>query len=127
MIEVAAVVFRNSFGHVLTVRKESSTKFQLPGGKMEIRETPVQAAAREVAEEIGVDVRLPELSLLGTFDAPAANEPSETVRGQIFTYPRPVLARAAAEIAEIAWVDPTNPDRELAHLLRDEVFPALRP
>ena len=111
---------------VLTVRKESSTKFQLPGGKMEIRETPVQAAAREVAEEIGVDVRLPELSLLGTFDAPAANEPGETVRGQIFTYPRPVLARAAAEIAEIAWVDPTNPDRELAHLLRDKVFPALR-
>ena len=48
------------------------------------------------------------------------------MRGQIFTYPRPVLARAAAEIAEIAWVDPTNPDRELAHLLRDKVFPALR-
>lgn len=127
MIEVAAVVFRNSFGHVLTVRKESSTKFQLPGGKLESGETPVQAAAREVAEEIGVDVRLPELSLLGTFDAPAANEPGETVRGQIFTYPRPVLARAAAEIAEIAWVDPTNPDRELAHLLRDKVFPVLRP
>ena len=48
MIEVAAVVFRNSFGHVLTVRKESSTKFQLPGGKLEAGETPVQAAAREV-------------------------------------------------------------------------------
>ena len=88
MIEVAAVVFRNSFGHVLTVRKESSTKFQLPGGKLEA---------------------------------------GETVRGRIFTYPRPVLARAAAEIAEVAWVDPANPDRELAHLLRDEVFPALRP
>lgn len=109
------------------MRKESSTKFQLPGGKLESGETPVQAAAREVAEEIGVDVRLPELSLLGTFDAPAANEPGETVRGQIFSYPRPVLARAAAEIAEIAWVDPTNPDRELAHLLRDKVFPVLRP
>ena len=72
-----------------------------------------------------MEVRLPELSLLGTFDAPAANEPGETVRGHIFTYPRPVLARAAAEIAELAWVDPTNPKRELAHLLCDEVFPAL--
>ena len=40
MIEVAAVVFRNSFGHVLTVRKDSSTKFQLPGGKLEAGETP---------------------------------------------------------------------------------------
>ena len=73
MIEVAAVVFRNSFGHVLTVRKDSSTKFQLPGGKLEAGETPAQAAAREVAEEIGVEVRLPELSPLGTFDAPAAD------------------------------------------------------
>ena len=85
MIEVAAVVFRNSLGHVLTVRKESSTKFQLPGGKLEAGETPAQAAAREVAEEIGVEVRLPELSPLGTLDAPAANEPGETVRGRIFT------------------------------------------
>ena len=34
-------------------------------------------------------------------------------------------ADAAAEIAEAAWVAPTNPDRELAHLLHDEVFPAL--
>ena len=58
MIEVAAVVFRNSLGHVLTVRKESSTKFQLPGGKLEAGETPAQAAAREVAEEIGVELSL---------------------------------------------------------------------
>ena len=107
------------------MRKESSTKFQLPGGKLEAGETPLDAAAREVAEEIGVELRLPELTLLGTFDAPAANEPGETVRGHIFTYPRPVLARAAAEIAEVAWVNPTDPDRDLAHLLRDEVFPAL--
>ena len=32
---------------------------------------------------------------------------------------------AAAEIGDIAWVNPTAPDRELAHLLRDRVFPAL--
>lgn len=32
MIEVAAVVIRNPQGHVLTVRKKSSTKYQLPGG-----------------------------------------------------------------------------------------------
>ena len=70
-------------------------------------------------------IEVAELAPLGTFDAPAANEPGETVRGHIFTYPRPILAHAAAEISEAAWVDPTNPDRELAHLLRDEVFPAL--
>lgn len=125
MIEVAAIVFRNSFGHVLGVRKASSTKFQLPGGKLEEGESPVQAAAREAEEEIGVQVRLPELTELGTFTAPAANEPGQTVRGYIFTYPRPVIAHAAAEIAETAWIDPADPQCELADLLRNEVFPAL--
>lgn len=73
MIEVAAVVIRNPQGHVLTVRKKSSTKYQLPGGKPEAGEALVDAA----------------------------------------------------EIGDTAWVNPTAPDRELAHLLRDRVFPAL--
>lgn len=41
MIEVAAVVIRNPQGHVLTVRKKSSTKYQLPGGKPEAGEVVV--------------------------------------------------------------------------------------
>ena len=44
MIEVAAVVIRNPQGHVLTVRKKSSTKYQLPGGKPEAGEALVDAA-----------------------------------------------------------------------------------
>lgn len=110
MIEVAAIVFRNSFGHVLGVRKASSTKFQLPGGKLEEGESPVQAAAREAEEEIGVQVRLPELTELGTFTALAANEPGQTVCGHIFTYPRPVISHAAAEIAARAVKVPSSGD-----------------
>ena len=68
------------------------------------------------------------LNKLGTFDAPAANEPGEVVVGTIFTYTRTVTAdepHAAAEIGDTAWVNPAAPDRELAHLLRDRVFPTL--
>lgn len=113
MIEVAAVVIRNPQGHVLTVRKKSSTKYQLPGGKPEAGEALVDAES---------------LNKLGTFDAPAANEPGEVVVGTIFTYTRTVTAdepHAAAEIGDTAWVNPAAPDRELAHLLRDRVFPTL--
>ena len=46
MIEVAAVVIRNAAGQVLTVRKKSSTKYQLPGGKPEEGEALVDAALR---------------------------------------------------------------------------------
>ena len=128
MIEVAAVVIRNAAGQVLTVRKKSSTKYQLPGGKPEEGEALVDAALREVAEEVGLHLDAESLNELGTFDAPAANEPGEVVVGTIFTYAHAVTTdapHAAAEIGDTAWVDPAHPDRELAHLLRDRVFPAL--
>ena len=128
MIEVAAVVIRNAAGQVLTVRKKSSTKYQLPGGKPEEGEALVAAALREVAEEVGLHLDAESLNELGTFDAPAANEPGEVVVGTIFTYAHAVTTdapHAAAEIGDTAWVDPAAPDRELAHLLRDRVFPAL--
>lgn len=128
MIEVAAIVIRNPQGHVLTVRKKSSTKYQLPGGKLEEGETLVDAALREVSEEVGLHLNAENLDKLGTFDASAANEPGETVVGTIFTCTHTVTndePHAAAEIGDIAWVNPAAPDRELAHLLRDRVFPAL--
>lgn len=128
MIEVAAVVIRNPQGHVLTVRKKSSTKYQLPGGKPEKGEALVDAALREVAEEVGLTLDAESLDELGTFDAPAANEPGEVVVGTIFTCTRTVTTdepQAAAEIGDTAWVNPAAPDRELAHLLRNRVFPAL--
>ncbi|MDD7581927.1 NUDIX hydrolase [Corynebacterium sp. 32222D000AT] len=128
MIEVAAIVIRNPQGHVLTVRKKSSTKYQLPGGKLEEGEALVDAALREVSEEVGLHLDAENLDKLGTFDAPAANEPGETVVGTIFTCTHTVTndePHAAAEIGDIAWVNPAAPDRDLAHLLRDRVFPAL--
>ena len=119
MIEVAAVVIRNPQGHVLTVRKKSSTKYQLPGGKPEAGEALVDAALREVAEEVGLTLDAESLNKLGTFDAPAANEPGEVVVGTIFTCTRTVTAdepHAAAEIGDTAWVNPAAPDLSLIHI-----------
>ena len=127
IISVAAIVFTDDKGRVLCVRKHSSPRFQLPGGKPEPGETLVDTALRETREEVGIDVDPEDLSYLGQFSAPASNEPGCTVTSTVFLHPGAGLSpEPAAEIAEARWIDPTAPDAEIAPLLRGEVFPALK-
>lgn len=52
-IKVRATVIYRKDGEVLFVRKRNS-KWNLPGGRVERDETPLQAAMREMAEETGL-------------------------------------------------------------------------
>lgn len=130
-IRVAALVIRDSVGRVLCVRKRATSTFQLPGGKPEGTESQVETALRETREEVGIALDAEKLGYLGTFRAPAANEPGFDVDATVFIrQPDPTgtcLPQAAAEIAECAWIDPADPSGvELAPLLQRDVFPALR-
>lgn len=124
---VSAVVMRDDTGRILVVRKSGTAKFMLPGGKIEAGETAQHAAVREIGEELGVTLEHHLLVDLGTFTAPAANEPDHLVVGRVFEHPWVPEARACAEIAEVAWLEPdTSRDRsDLAPMLRDHVLPAL--
>ena len=127
-IRVCAVVFRDTDGRVLSVRKKNTSRFMLPGGKPEAGETPRETAIREVREEIGTLIDATSLTHLGTFRTAAANEAGREVEGTIFTCPATVEPVPAAEIAEIRWVDPHNPADagvDLAPLLETKVFPVL--
>lgn len=133
-IRVAAVVIRNPQGAVLCVRKKSSPRFQLPGGKLEAGESPLDAALRETLEEVGLNLDRHQLGLLGQFSAEASNEPGHTVTSTVFAAPADVLERMgaqpqpAAEIAEVDWIHPADTaGYELAPLLATRIFPALRP
>ena len=116
IIEVSAVIFRDSRSRILQVRKRGTTAFQFPGGKPEGPEEPADAAVREVAEELTVRLDRRDLVPLGTRTAPASNEPGYTVLAHLFEYPRPILPQPAAEIIELAWVDHANPHVPLAPL-----------
>lgn len=124
-IKVSAVILRDDAGRVLTVRKRGTRLLMFPGGKPEPGETPRETAVREVAEELGVVLDPAKLSLLGTFDAPAANEAYSDVQATVYEHPDVAVSRPLAEIEHLQWVDPAANTEDLAPLLRDAVFPAL--
>ncbi|MGN7781001.1 NUDIX hydrolase [Mycolicibacterium sp. 22603] len=126
-IRVVAAVVLDARAHVLVVRKRGTTAFMQPGGKPEPGETPLQALHREIAEELGVGIVAASVRDLGHHDAAAANEPGRRVAADLFLVELDGHPTPAAEIAEMAWIDPHAPgDIELAPLTRDTVLEFVR-
>ncbi|MGO4236366.1 NUDIX hydrolase [Pseudarthrobacter sp. YAF2] len=129
-IVVSAVCVFDDAGRLLTVRKRGTAMFMHPGGKPEPGETAVQAAARELAEEVGIILRPQELELMGVWVADAANEAATDIEATVFLAPGTWQANPAAEIAEIRWLDYAGMDGaplpgDLAPLLTDHILPVL--
>lgn len=121
---VAAVVIADD-GRLLVVRKRGTTTFMQPGGKIEPGEAPADAVVREVREELGVGVV--GVRELGHHRAIAANEPGHTVDAQLFAVELDGVPGVAAEIEELAWIDPCDPgDIALAPLTVGAVFDWVR-
>ena len=127
VIRVSAAVIVDGRGRVLVVRKRGTTAFMQPGGKVDAGESPLEALQRELVEELGVEVPASQIHALGRHVAAAANEPDHLVDAELFMVTLNSEPRAAAEIDEIAWIDPGAPgDIELAPLTQQAVFTLLR-
>ena len=136
VVNVCAVAIRDERGYVLTVRKQGSDGFMMPGGKPELGESPVQTACREVSEEIGLTPDSARMHYLGTLEAAALNESGFTVRAETFEYAptdeqyeQLVTLVPQAEIAELRWVDPAmarpSDIAAQAPLNTEQIFPLL--
>lgn len=68
----AGVLFRDAAGRVLLVKPSYKDGWDIPGGYVEPGESPKQAARREVAEELGLDVEVGRLLVVDW--APHPNE-----------------------------------------------------
>lgn len=124
-IRVSAAVITDAAGRLLLVRKAGTTAFMQPGGKPEPGETAAETLARELAEEIRLDVDPAALEPLGEFAAVAANEPGFEVVADVFRVDigdqEPVLD---AEIVELRWVTAaTASGIEIAPLAREYFLP----
>lgn len=108
------VAVREEQGRLLLVRRCDSGAWELPGGRVDVGESAVEAALRETAEETGLRVRI--TGLVGLFTDPAHLVEAATggeirqqfvvcfhgwaVRGR----PRP----DGHETADAAWYDPAD-------------------
>lgn len=60
----AAVLIENLNGELLIVKANYKTHWSLPGGVIDAGESPVDAAVREVKEEVDLDLRKDQLQLV---------------------------------------------------------------
>lgn len=125
-IVVSAVCVFDEAGRLLTVRKRGTEMFMHPGGKPEPGESAAQAAARELAEEVGIVLDPASLDLMGVWIADAANEAATDIEATVFSAPGTWTAHPSAEIEEIRWLDPAAaPTPDLAPLLTDHILAEL--
>lgn len=123
-IRIAAAVIRDDDGRLLLVRKRGTSAFMQAGGKIEPGEQPAAALARELREELGILVDPADASHLGSFSAPAANEPHARVEAELFELSITGEPIPAAEIEEMIWLSPELASgTELAPLTAEIVLP----
>jgi 8-oxo-dGTP pyrophosphatase MutT (NUDIX family) len=92
-------------GRILGARSRGRTLFYIPGGKVDPGEGEVAALAREVREELSVELLPDTVAYLGTYTAQADGHPEGTlVRMACYTGAYRGVLAASSEIEEIAWL-----------------------
>jgi 8-oxo-dGTP diphosphatase len=126
-IRIVAALVQDEAGNVLLVRKKGTRAFMQPGGKLEDSESHLDALERELREELCCSVQHGSSAFLGTFSAPAANEPGALVEAALYRVTLEGTISAASEIGEIIWLDPESHNEvELAQFTSRHVLPIAR-
>jgi mutator protein MutT len=126
-ISIAAALIDDGAGELLLVRKQGTAVFMQPGGKIDPGETPLQALARELREELGFTPAEDQSLYLGTFCCEAANEPGHALTASLFHIRARRAFEVSAELEEAIWIPIRDASGlHLAPLTRDHVLPIAR-
>ncbi|MFF2061102.1 NUDIX domain-containing protein [Streptomyces sp. NPDC058200] len=116
-IRYTADIVLIAVGHVLLIERgwdPFEGMWALPGGHVDVGETSVTAAARELAEETGIFVPVAGLRQVGTFDAPGRDPRGRYVTvAYAATLPQTLAPSAGTDATAARWW-PLNDLPELA-------------
>ena len=116
----------NAQGQILLVRHSyGQRRCSFPGGVVEAGEAVLDAALREVHEELGIEVQVQQL--VGIYRTTGLNKPDREVYVFLANLPQEVqLHPDPQEIAEILWTDPTQLPapltNEVTHAVQDHLL-----
>jgi 8-oxo-dGTP diphosphatase len=112
---------------LLFTRAKDMDFFIDPGGKIEQGETAKQALARELKEELSIEVDESDLEFFGEFVAEAANHKGKTVNMQAFVVKKwQGTIIPDSEIEELRWLTSNVPtDIQVGSIFGGEVLPKL--
>jgi 8-oxo-dGTP diphosphatase len=121
----AALLFRDEAERVLLVEPTYKPDWELPGGVVEADESPREAAAREITEELGLTV-VPGRLLAVDWVPPRAGRTD----GLMLVFDGGPLSGpvrlAETELRSWAWCDPAEAERRLLPLLARRAAAALQ-
>ncbi len=124
----AAAVFTDAAGHVLLVKPNYRDHWSLPGGIVEHGEPPHVGCAREIAEELGLDIEPGPLLAIG-WTPPDGDRPRAIVHwlfdGGTLDPGREITLQEE-ELDDYRYVDPGDLAAYLPAVIADRLTAALR-
>ncbi|MER5856240.1 NUDIX hydrolase [Streptomyces sp. NPDC059688] len=117
-VSVAGVVVRED-GRLLAIRRADNGTWELPGGVLELTETPEAGVAREVLEETGIHVEVDELT--GVY--------KNTTRGIVALVfrckPAGGFERTSSESTAVSWLTPDEVSERMSEVFAVRLLDAL--
>ncbi|MEE9361509.1 MAG: NUDIX domain-containing protein [Cellulophaga sp.] len=110
---------------ILSTRSKGKTKYYIPGGKRELGESNADTLAREIKEELSVELLVDTLQYIGIFEAQADNfETGILVRMTCYSGTYKGELRPDSEIEEMVWL--SYKDREMVSEVDKIIFDHLK-
>ena len=123
--KAAAIIIEDR--KLLVVCNRDKGIFVAPGGKLLPGESGRIALARELKEELDIDVEIEDMELFGTSYAIAAGTDKSMVMDTYEVQFYSGTIKPSSEVDEIAWIDSTIPEgMKLGSVFEKEVIPRLK-